>query len=257
MTRKDEQPSAPESSLGPLRANVLPLHRQAEAAIRKLAADPEYADGGLLPDELTLAKRLGISRGTVRTALARLVNERWLERKAGVGTRVVRQSTESAVGAWRSFSREMARQGISVTMFRVQLRTVAAPEAVAAALRIESGTAVQRVDRVRGWEGTPVLRSRSWFHPRVRFAAGEAFERPLYDIVAAVSGLRAERAHEAFDAEAASTTLATDLRVKRGSPLLVRRHTVFDSLDRPFEFAEIHYVSGRFTLTLDLKRDAP
>jgi GntR family transcriptional regulator len=241
----------------PLRQGGLPLHLKAEEALRGLMAAPEYAQGGLLPDELTLAKRLGVSRGTVRAATLRLVAEGSLERKAGVGTRVVQRSTEAAIGAWRSFSREMARQGIEVRNFRLQLREVPATSSVAAALRIASGTAVQRLDRVRGWGELPVLRSRSWFHPSVRFAAGEKFSRPLYDLVTEVSGLNADRASEAFGAEAATAPLAKDLRVRETSPLLIRRHTVFDTLGRPFEFAEVHYVSERFTLTIDFKREAP
>jgi GntR family transcriptional regulator len=241
----------------PLRQGGLPLHIKAEEALRALMAAPEYAKGSLLPDELTLAKRLGVSRGTVRTATLRLVAEGSLERRAGVGTRVVQRSTEVAIGAWRSLSREMARNGIEVRNFSLQLREMPATSSVAAALRIPSGTAVQRLDRVRGWGRLRVLRSRSWFHPRVRFAAGEKFSRPLYDLVTEVSGLNADSASEAFGAEAATVPLAKDLRVRETSPLLARRLTVFDTLGRPLEFAEVHYVSERFTLTIDLKRGAP
>jgi GntR family transcriptional regulator len=243
--------------LAPLRQGGLPLHQKAEEAIRNLVAAPEYADGALLPDELTLADRLGISRGTVRAALGRLVAERRLERKAGVGTRVVRRSTESAMGAWRSFSREMGSQGVRVKLFRLELCDVPASQRVAAALSIKPGVVVQRLDRVRGWRSTPVLRSRSWFHPRVRFSLDEKFSRPLYELVADVSGLTAEHATEAFGADAATAQLARDLRVKRSSPLLLRRHVVFDPSNQPFEFAEVHYVSKRFTLTIDLKRETP
>jgi GntR family transcriptional regulator len=244
-------------SLSPLRQGGMPLHLKAEEALRELMADPDHAKGGLLPDEMTLANQLGVSRGTVRAAILRLVAEGSLERKAGVGTRVVQRSTESAIGAWRSFSREMARQGVEVRMFRLQLRDVPAIASVAAALRIPRGTVVQRLDRVRGWTGLPVLRSRSWFHPRVRFAADEQFSQPLYDLVTSVSGLNADRASEAFGAVAATARLAKDLRIPEASPLLLRCHTVFDTLSRPFEFAEVHYVSERFTLTIDFKREFP
>jgi GntR family transcriptional regulator len=242
-------------SLLPLRPGGLPLHRQAEEAIRRLMAGRDYAQGGLLPDEMTIANRLGISRGTVRAALMRLVGEGSLERKAGVGTRVVTRALESGIGDWRSFSREMERQGVAIRMFRCELRQIAANPEVAAALRIETGTLVQRLDRVRGWGTTPILRSRSWFHPRIHFAQSEDFSRPLYDLVAEVAGQTAERAREAITAVAASAHLSKDLRVSLGSPLLLRCHTVFDSMNRPFEFAEVHYVSGRFTLTLNMKRD--
>ena len=241
--------------LSPLRPGGLPLHRKAEESLRRLLDAPEYAQGGLLPDEISLASRLGVSRGTVRAALLRLVGEGRLERRAGVGTRVIRRSTESAISAWRSFSREMARHGVEVRMFRCELRELPAPADVAEALREPAGTRVQRLDRVRGWDELPVLHSRSWFHPRVRFSSDESFARPLYDLVAEVSGRTADRASEAFSAVAATGALANDLRVRKNSPVLLRRHTVFDTQSRPLEFAEVHYVSERFTLTLDLKRE--
>lgn len=240
--------------IAPLRQGGLPLHLKAEDSLRCLMADPEYASGALLPDEMTLAKRLGVSRGTVRAAILRLVSEGSLERRAGVGTRVVQRSSESAISAWRSFSREMGHQGIDVKMFRLSLREVPAPETVARALRVPPGTGVQRLDRVRGWDNAPVLRSRSWFHPRVRLPHDEKFTLPLYDVVKNVSGLDADRATEAFSAEGASAALAKDLKVEPNTCLLLRKHTVFDTQGRPLEFAEVHYVSERFTLTLDLKR---
>jgi DNA-binding GntR family transcriptional regulator len=42
--------------------------------------------------------------------------------------------------------------------------------------------------------------------------------------------------------------------VPRQSPLLLRWHVVLDRGRRPFEFAEVHYVSDRYTLTIDLQR---
>src|SRR5438067_11626177 len=102
-----------------------PLHRQVETRIRRLAALPEFRLGALLPDELTMADRLGVSRGTARAALARLVHDGVLERKAGVGTRVARPRAESGIRAWRSFSREMAAKGIVVRNFSTEFRTCA------------------------------------------------------------------------------------------------------------------------------------
>jgi GntR family transcriptional regulator len=243
-------------SLIPLRQGGLPLHRKAEDSLRQLIASAEYTQGGLLPDELTLARRLGISRGTLRAAILRLVSEGVLERRAGVGTRVVQRSTESAITAWRSFSREMAQHGIKVQTFRLDLREVPAPAIVARALRISEDTAIQRLDRVRGWSNSPVLRSRSWFHPRVKLPKDESFSQPLYDRIRDISGLHADRASESFLADAAGAALARELRVRASTPLLLRRHTVSDTQGRPFEFAEVHYVSERFTLTLDLKRES-
>jgi hypothetical protein len=41
---------------------------------------------------------------------------------------------------------------------------------------------------------------------------------------------------------------------RRGAPLPLRRHTIFDQIDRLLEYAEVLYVSARFMLTLALQR---
>src|ERR1035441_5502091 len=65
----------------------IPLRAHVEQLLRELVRLPKYQRGALLPDEVKLATRLGISRGTVRSGISKLVFEGVLERKAGVGTR--------------------------------------------------------------------------------------------------------------------------------------------------------------------------
>lgn len=233
----------------------LPLHVQVQQLLRELCRCPEYQQGALLPDEVTLASRLGISRGTVRSGIAKLVQEGLLERKAGVGTRVVtRKHFESGVTAWRSFTREMARKGITVQTYDQELSTTEATGEVAQALRIKTGALVKRLDRLRGWDGIPVLHSRSWFHPRLGLTGKEVFDKPLYEVLQAETGAVVHHAREEFLAIGASVEMARRLRVSKGTPLLLRRHTVFDPGSRPIELCEVHYRSDRFTLTLDLRR---
>ena len=97
--------------------------------------------------------------------------------------------------------------------------------------------------------------SRSWFHPRLGLSGRETFAQPLYEVLAGETGAEVGHAHEEFTVATATVRMAKLLQVKTGEPLLLRRHTVFDTGKRPMEFAEVHYVSMRFTLTLDLKRE--
>ena len=50
--------------------------------------------------------------------------------------------------------------------------------------------------------------------------------------------------------------MARHLAVRRQDPLLLRCHIVFDAGGRPVEFAEVHYVSARFTLSIEMRREA-
>jgi len=151
----------------------VPLRAQVEQLLRKLIQQSEYQKGALLPNETTLAAKLGVSRGTVRMGISKLVFEGLLQRKAGVGTRVATKHLESGIRAWRSFTREMAAKGIAVNNFRLDYQLMTASEDAAQALQLATGVKVWRVDRVRGWSGRPVLNSTSWFHPRLNLKGKE------------------------------------------------------------------------------------
>lgn len=234
--------------------SAIPFRAQVEELLRGLIRQPEYQNGALLPDEVRLAAQLGISRGTVRTSITKLVHQGLLERKAGVGTRVSNRHAESGIMAWRSFSREMAAKGIAVDNFKMEYQFAEVSADAARCLQLPKGSKVWRLDRVRGWNGKPVLHTISWFHSRLNLKGSEEFDKPLYELIETVSGTRPHHARETFSAVAADQRLSRLLDVPKGTSLLLRRHTVFDPGNRPFEYAEVRYVSSRFELTLDLSR---
>jgi len=232
----------------------VPLRAQVEKLLRNLALRPEFQKGALLPDEVTLATQLGVSRGTVRSGISKLVFEGLLERKAGVGTMVSGRNLESGIRAWRSFSREMASKGIKVQNFQAGYEFLEAPATTANALRVKPKTQLWRLERLRGWNNCPVLHTTSWFHPRLGLTGTEEFTKPLYEVLEKTCGVRPHHAREEFLATVPGERMAQLLKVSADTPLLLRRHTVFDSGNRPFEFAEVRYVSARFTLTLDMRK---
>lgn len=233
----------------------VPLHVQVEHLLRDLARKPEYQDGALLPNETALARKLGISRGTIRAGISKLVFEGLLQRKAGVGTRVAtNKHLESGITAWRSFTREMASKGITVENYVQDYCLTRVLGEVANALQITTEVEIWRLDRVRGWGNQPVLNSTSWFHPRLGLKGTEDFSRPLYEELEATTGVKPHHVVEEFMAVSADATKARLLQVPRTTPLLLRRHLVFDAGNRPIEFAEVYYVSSRFTLSLVLNR---
>jgi GntR family transcriptional regulator len=231
-----------------------PLRAQVEQLLRELIRKPEYQNGGLLPDECKLAIQLGVSRGTVRSGISKLVFEGLLQRKAGVGTKVANTHLESGITAWRSFTREMAAKGIKVQNYHLKYQLVPASKPAAHGLQLKHEAKVWRLERVRGWDNRPILYSVSWFHPRLNLKGTEDFGRPLYETLEAATGARPHHAREEFLAATADAKLSKLLQTARKMPLLLRRHQVFDPGDQSIEFSEVYYVSSRFTLTLDLRQ---
>jgi GntR family transcriptional regulator len=231
----------------------VPLRAQVESLLRDLIRQPEYQKGALLPDEVALAARLGVSRGTIRSGISKLVFEGLLDRKAGVGTRVSNRNVESGIREWHSFTREMASKGITVQNFQVNYHQIQASKDAMTALQLDAAKPLWRFDRVRGWDDTPVLHTTSWFHPRLGLKGTENTKLPLYEMIEKSTGVRPHHAREEFLAVTADVPMSKLLDVTRGTPLLLRTHTVFDAGNRPFEFAEVRYVSSRFALTLDVR----
>jgi len=232
----------------------IPLRAQVELLLRNMIRQPEYQKGALLPDEVELAARLGVSRGTIRSGISKLVFEGLLDRKAGVGTRVTNRNVESGIRAWHSFTREMASKGITVQNFRTTYHQAEVTKDAMQALQLDSPRSLWRLERVRGWDNTPVLHTISWFHPRLGLKGSEEVTEPLYEMIEKATGVRPHHARDEFLAVNAEGQMSKLLEVNRGTPLLLRRHTVFDAGNRPFEYAEVRYVSSRFALTLDMRR---
>src|SRR5262249_20078259 len=149
------------------------------------------------------------------------------------------------IRAWHSFTREMAAKGIQVENFQLDYQVLKASREATRSLQLAPGTKVWRLDRVRGWDGKPVLQTTSWFHPRLGLKGSEDFSQPVYETIEAATGVLPNHAREEFLAVNADAGTARMLEVPRGAPLLLRRHTVFDLGNRPFEFAEVLYVSER------------
>lgn len=216
---------------------------------------PEYRDAGLLPDEVSLSKSMGISRNTLRHAIAKLVAEGRIERKAGIGTRVVEPRVESGIGAWHSFTREMAAKGIQVETYSTRVKTAPATAEVAKALRLEAGAPVLCIDRVRGWDQRPEVHFRSYLHPRLGLTKQSDFSQPLYELIHVETGTIADESHEEISAIAAPQWLAKVLDIKPRTPVLRRARTVLDAGRHPMEFALVHYLCERFQLTLSLRHE--
>jgi GntR family transcriptional regulator len=237
------------------RSSPLPLHAQLERRLREMTAEPAYRAGGRFPDELTLAKELGISRNTVRTAIEALVREGLLVRQRGVGTHVAQSAVASLRTPWDGFLAELEPRGGLIEVASAESRHEPADPTVAHALGLDAATVVLCVERLLRTPDGPHARVRSWFHPRVRLGGTEDFRRPLYDLIERDLGIIPTQAHEEVSACAADTRLARLLAVRSGAALLVRRRIVLDSQERPIELAIGWYAGPHARRQVQLRRD--
>jgi GntR family transcriptional regulator / MocR family aminotransferase len=82
------------------RARKIPLAAQIYSAIREAIETGRLASGARLPSWRDLAVQLGVSRGTVRVAYARLINEQFAIGLGAAGTRVAERPSPSSTPDW-------------------------------------------------------------------------------------------------------------------------------------------------------------
>ena len=111
--------------------SLIPFHAQIEEYLRILIATKDYKNGDkFLPKEESMSKKIGVSRNTIRQAINKLVNEGLIDRKKGVGTKVVTKRISTRLDNWISFTKEMKNQGIEVVNYLVNLSFINAEEEV-------------------------------------------------------------------------------------------------------------------------------
>ena len=244
-------PAKPATSMD--RRTGVALWRQIADRIRQGIAAGDFGEGGRLPPEMALAERFGVNRHTVRGAIAALVQEGVLRAEQGRGTFVVRRKRLSYPIARRTRFSEGLRDQAQER--RGHLLGQAAEEAdarVAAALGLEPGAAVLRVETMSEADGRPVSRATSWFDA-TRFAG-------IAEVIAETGSVTlAYRRYGVEDYFRQSTTVSarhadaddlTALRLAPGAIVLVAVAVNVDTEGRPIQFSETRFAADRVELAV-------
>lgn len=232
----------------------LPLHVQVEGILRGLIDNKEYQDGKLFPNEVDIAKRLGISRNTVRQAINKLVYEQLLIRKKGVGTKVLKNTITTKLNKWSSFTLEMHEKGVLFKNYDVHIEWIKADDEISNIFGISIETPVLKLERLRGLDEGPIVHFISYFHPRVGLTGNEDFTKPLYELLEKEHHTVVAVSKEEISATLANEYLASILHMKPGDPVLLRKRIVCDPGDRLIEYNLGYYRADRFTYAIDIAR---
>ena len=98
------------------RTSPTPFYAQLKQILLEAIEANDLVVGEVIPTEMELMKRYGISRATVRQAVLELVNEGYLRREKGKGTFVTQPLAKiQLMESLKWFSAEMKRKGIHIT----------------------------------------------------------------------------------------------------------------------------------------------
>lgn len=232
----------------------IPLHVQIEEQLREAIKMEKYQSGEKLPNEMDLAKQLGISRNTLRQSINKLVFEGLLVRKKGIGTFVTKLGVSSRAKNWLSFSQEMKALEIIIKNYELHISWVSPDKELCLFFDINENSKILKLERVRGKEEYPFVYFISYFNPRIGLTGNEDFSRPLYELLENEYHSVAKLSKEEISALSATSLLAEKLEIKFGDPILKRKRFVYDPGNRPLEWNVGYYRADSFTYTLEFER---
>jgi len=215
-------------------------------------------EGDQLPSEAGLGEEFGVSRITVRQALAELEQKELIERVPGKGTYVrSREPKVERITRLSGFGENMAAVGLTAGYRTLRAGQTMAPPEVSDRLGV-SGRRAYLIERVLLADGAPVGAHVSYMPLWLIREAPEAFEREALEsgsLYAAVgkAGAVVHRAEEIVEPVLLGWSEAERLDTVEGSLALQIRRTVYDPDDRPIEYVTITYRADSYTFRLELR----
>ena len=204
--------------------------------------------GSPLPPERALAEHFGVSRVTLRRALAELERTGMISRAAPRGWAVAESRIGEPPNALMSFSKMAASRGLAPGARVIGKRVRPATIDEAETLGLAPGAALFELERLRSMDDVPILIACA----QVPLALAPGLDKidfstaSLYETLEERYGLRPARAHFTVEATATGERESALLGLKRGQPLLRCHQLTEDEAGRPIELCEMLYRGDRY-----------
>jgi GntR family transcriptional regulator len=230
-------------------------YQRVQDSLAEEIARGRRSPGSRLPPERALAEHFGVSRVTLRRALAELELAGIVTRHPG-GWTVASPAIGEPPNALMSFSEMAASRGLTAggRVLGRDVRPATIDEAEA--LGLAPGAPLFELERLRSMDGVPILIDRTRIP--LSLAPGleevDLGERSLYEVLEGRFSMRPTRARFTVEAIAADDRSAGLLGLEPGRPLLRCQQQTEDETGRQIELCEMIYRGDRYRFRATLVR---
>lgn len=255
-----------QETLPKYRATRSNLPLDISATIREKILSGNIKPGTQLPGEADLAKILGVSRSTLRSALNILHQEGTIIRRHGVGTFVTDQLLmPNRLDVNLGVTELMHSLGLRPSVGEINISTEPADKKSAELLQVPEDTPLVILDRVRMGDEHPVVYSVDKFALPLLENSSKGlglteFENlirhnlSLYKIFEDDLGIKISYGLVTLRPTLPDNEIQEKLRVVEEEPLMYLFQTDFDEQGQPLIISEEYHVSDVYTFTVHRKR---
>lgn len=216
------------------RSGPIPLYYQLASRLEAAIRSGEIPPGALLDNEISIGKRLTLSRPTVRRAIQELVDKGLLVRRRGIGTRVVQGRLARQVELTSLY------EDLDSTHLQPATRVLAcdvreADDDVARRLGVAAGSPVLYIRRLRTAKSAPLAVMENYLPEIFTDITPEQLESDaLYQIIRA-RGVQIRLARQQIGARRARGDEARLLEIDDGGPVLTLERIAYDEEGKAVE----------------------
>ena len=240
------------------RASPVPFYFQLAEALEEEIVSGRWQPGTRIPSENELCGHYGLSRTTVRQALARLGQEGLVRRDKGRGTYV----SESRPRSWLIqstegfFHDELLRGGRAVTSRMLRLERARLPRWASDSLGLPAGSEGVVVERVRSVDGVVALYVVNCLPPFTADAVlGLDPNESLYQRLIEALGVDVVGGTRSLEAVTAGNKLARLLEVEPGAALAYIESCTWDQDERPIDCYRAWLRTDRMRLEISVSAE--
>lgn len=232
----------------------IPLYRQLYDEIKYAVETGVYKSGEQIPSEDKLREIYGISRITVRKALAELTEDNILVKKHGKGTFVSKTDyVERTVGAEGSFSKSCLLMGaVPGTKILLQ-QNEKAGKRLAEILGVSQGDEILHIERLRSVNGVPVIIESDYFTEEFQFLRTlDLSEKSLLQIIKEYGRRTIRQFQDTMDIDSATPKQAELLNCEPRHPLLRIHQRVYGTNDQLLYYNEQRILSDHYKYAVNI-----
>ncbi len=224
----------------------LPLYLKIRNDLKSKIDSGKWEVGSLIPSEKELAKIYGVSRVTIRASLKKLVEDKYLNRKAGFGTTVAFNApTLLNFTLIQSFTSEMNEMGRPIYTMGFEFNEIKADSRLAKIFNIDEGSPLYNLKRIRGYD-SPIMFSDTYLLPIMEMPKDKSILMgSLYEYLSS-QNIYFSNFEEIISAVNTSKEIKDKLLIFNDSPQLRRDRFAYDQNNILIEYTETYYNAERY-----------
>lgn len=223
----------------PVHDSDVPLFVQVRDQLRAAILDGRIAPGQRLPSESAMVAKFGVSRITIRQALAELQTADLVSTVNGKGSYVTRPRQAVAQGPMVGILETMRNLGYRAHGKVLSHRIVPASEVIAKALQVDLKTPVGAITLLRYRDDVPFVVGTTYADPELsdQLAAQDLAETDVATALEVNLGMRINDVQVTITSMAAPATIARRLKCPSGAPIMHIKTISRDYDKRPVVFS--------------------